>query len=122
MAPILTPSPIPRPPYHTTPGGTRRFLSTAPAPAITAEALNQIPAEGTMMQSPMFKFLDFLFEIPLIHDIMFGVYRKQIVQKSEKMGLPWTAFMDEQWEMLPQLRNKADEILDPTLTIPGMHI
>ncbi|KAJ1413566.1 S-adenosyl-L-methionine-dependent methyltransferase [Ochromonadaceae sp. CCMP2298] len=81
-----------------------------------------------MMQSPMFKFLDFLFEIPLIHDIMFGVYRKQIVTKSEKMGLPWTAFMDEQ----PLNPNKihltpitthhhADELLDPTLIIPSYY-
>ena len=41
-----------------------------------------VPAEGTMFQSPTFKILDFLFGIPIIHDIMFGVYRKQIVEKS----------------------------------------
>ena len=41
-----------------------------------------IPAEGTMFQSPTFKILDFLFGIPIIHDVMFGVYRKQIVEKS----------------------------------------
>jgi hypothetical protein len=41
-----------------------------------------VPAEGTMFQSPAFKVFDFLFGIPLIHDIMFGVYRKQIVEKA----------------------------------------
>lgn len=41
-----------------------------------------VPAEGTMFDSPTFKILDFLFGIPIIHDIMFGVYRKQIVEKS----------------------------------------
>ena len=35
---------------------------------------------------------------------MFGVYRKQIVEKSEKMGLPWTDFMNEQMEQLPLLK------------------
>lgn len=35
-----------------------------------------------MFDSPTFKILDFLFGIPIIHDIMFGVYRKQIVEKS----------------------------------------
>ena len=35
-----------------------------------------------MFQSPAFKIFDFLFGIPLIHDIMFGVYRKQIVEKA----------------------------------------
>jgi hypothetical protein len=35
-----------------------------------------------MFQSPAFKVFDFLFGIPLIHDIMFGVYRKQIVEKA----------------------------------------
>ena len=128
-----------------------------------------IPAEGTMFQSPTFKILDFLFGIPIIHDVMFGVYRKQIVEKSgnhflfspvgqlwgtqlvqdvylliatmclralistwrllwrttlfsielsEKMGLAWTAFMDEQWEALPQLREMAENIKDPNLKIP----
>ena len=37
-----------------------------------------------MFQSPAFKVFDFLFGIPLIHDIMFGVYRKQIVEKAGK--------------------------------------
>ena len=76
------------------------------------------PAEGTMMSSPTFKIMDFLFSIPILHDILFGVYRKQIVQKSEKMGLPWTEFMDEQWENLPVLKRKAEAINDPAVTIP----
>ena len=37
---------------------------------------------------------------------------------SEKMGLAWTAFMDEQWEALPQLREMAENIKDPNLKIP----
>lgn len=49
---------------------------------------------------------------------MFGVYRKQIVEKSEKMGLPWTDFMDSQWENLPYLQEKAAKLTDPTVTIP----
>lgn len=43
-----------------------------------------VPAEGTMFESPAFKVFDFLFGIPLIHDIMFGIYRKQIVEKAGK--------------------------------------
>jgi hypothetical protein len=35
-----------------------------------------------MFESPAFKVFDFLFGIPLIHDIMFGIYRKQIVEKA----------------------------------------
>lgn len=34
------------------------------------------------------------------------------------MGLAWTAFMDEQWEALPQLREMAENIKDPNLKIP----
>lgn len=74
--------------------------------------------EGTMMSSPAFKILDFIMSIPIIHDIMFSVYRRQIVEKSEKMGLPWTTFMDEQWESLPNLEAKANAMKDPLLTIP----
>ena len=77
-----------------------------------------VPAEGTMFSSPAFQFFDFLLSIPIIHDIMFGVYRKQTVEKSEKMGLPWTAFMDEQWEALPRLRKMANDIKDPNVKIP----
>ena len=77
-----------------------------------------IPEEGTMFNSPVFKILDFLLGIPIIHDIMFGVYRKQIVEKSEKMGLPWTEFMNEQWDSLPDLRNLADDLDNPKTKIP----
>lgn len=71
-----------------------------------------------MFKSPAFKILDFLFGIPIIHDIMFGIYRKQIVEKSEKMGLPWTDFMNEQWESLDELREAADRLENPEVKIP----
>lgn len=71
-----------------------------------------------MFKSPAFKVFDFLFGIPIIHDLMFGVYRKQIVEKSEKLGLPWSEIMLGQWDMLPTLRSIADELTDPTLKIP----
>lgn len=74
-----------------------------------------------MMNSPAFKMLDFLFGIPIIHDIMFGVYRKQIVEKAEKMGLAWTEFMDEQWDSLPDLRATAERMTDPNLKIPDYY-
>ena len=74
--------------------------------------------EGTMFKTPAFRFFDFLFGIPIVHDIMFGVYRKQIVEKSEKMGLPWTAFMDEQWASLDRLKGRAEAIRDPSVVVP----
>eukprot|EP00600_Ochromonadales_sp_CCMP1393_P007292 CAMPEP_0174973312 /NCGR_PEP_ID=MMETSP0004_2-20121128/11166_1 /TAXON_ID=420556 /ORGANISM="Ochromonas sp., Strain CCMP1393" /LENGTH=364 /DNA_ID=CAMNT_0016223735 /DNA_START=64 /DNA_END=1158 /DNA_ORIENTATION=- len=99
---------------------TRRFVTLTPAP--TAEEMElEVPPEGTMMSSPAFKVLDFLFNIPIVHDLMFGVYRKQIVEKSEKMGLPWTEFMDEQWDALPELRAIAEEKKDPNLKIPDYY-
>jgi len=52
---------------------------------------------------------------------MFGVYRKQIVEKSEKMGLPWTEFMDEQWASLPDLQAKADALTNPAIKIPDYY-
>lgn len=79
------------------------------------------PAEGTMFNSPAFKFLDFLFGIPIVHDVLFGVYRKQIVEKSEKMGLPWTEFMDEQWESLPTLKSLAQRMTNPNVKIPDYY-
>ena len=54
-------------------------------------------------------------------DIMFGIYRKQIVEKSEKMGLPWTEFMDEQWETLPDLESKAKALTNPAVKIPDYY-
>jgi len=80
--------------------------------------LDSVPEEGTMFNSPIFKVLDFLFDIPLIHDIMFGVYRKQIVEKSEKMGLPWTDFMNDQWDSINDLRRIAEEKTNPETKIP----
>jgi ubiquinone/menaquinone biosynthesis C-methylase UbiE len=52
---------------------------------------------------------------------MFGVYRKQIVEKSEKMGLAWTDFMDEQWENLDVLKAKAKSFEDQAITIPDYY-
>jgi len=94
---------------------------TQTPPTKTEAAEKQAPAEGTMFQSPAFQILDFLFGIPIIHDILFGVYRKQIVEKSEKMGLPWSAFMQEQWEALPELRARADALENPLTRIPDYY-
>lgn len=71
-----------------------------------------------MFKSPVFKVFDFLLGIPIIHDILFGVYRQQIVDKSEKMGLPWKAFMKEQWDSINDLRALADKMENPSVTIP----
>jgi hypothetical protein len=40
---------------------------------------------------------------------------------TEKMGLAWTSFMDEQWDQLPELRQMADNIKDPNLKIPDYY-
>lgn len=85
---------------------------------MSSRYLDSVPKEGTMFNSPMFKLLDSLFSIPIVHDIMFGVYRKQIVEKSEKMGLPWTDFMKDQWDSLPELRSKAEQLNNPNTKIP----
>ena len=60
------------------------YFSTLPYHLHLYSNVESVPAEGTMFQSPAFKIFDFLFGIPLIHDIMFGVYRKQIVEKAGK--------------------------------------
>lgn len=74
-----------------------------------------------MFASPAFKFLDFLFGIPIVHDLLFGVYRQQVVQKSEKMGLDWTGFMNNQLAALPSLKAKAEAITNPAVTIPDYY-
>jgi hypothetical protein len=84
-------------------------------------AQSDVPKEGTMFKNPIFKVFDFLLGIPVIHDILFGVYRKQIVEKSEKMGLPWTEFMDEQWASIQELKSIASEKENADLTIPDYY-
>jgi hypothetical protein len=37
------------------------------------------------------------------------------------MGLAWTAFMDEQWDGLPGLREMAEKIRDPAVEIPAYY-
>lgn len=123
-----------------------------------------------MFKSPVFKFFDFLLGIPLIHDVLFGVYRMQIVEKSEKMvrsgpvlffppsrytlfctlqkllyytepittladsilpsshylflykkGLPWKAFMEEQWDQINELKERAADMENPDVTIPDYY-
>jgi hypothetical protein len=96
---------------------TRRHATVYESPAQVLQGEN-VPAEGTMFNSPAFKILDFIFGIPIVHDLMFGVYRKQIVEKSEKMGLDWTGFLEELRESLPELQSIAKRLQNPSLTIP----
>jgi len=90
-------------------------------PPSTVLGKQEVAPEGTMFQNPIFRALDFLLGIPIIHDVLFGVYRKQIVEKSEKMGLDWTGFMQEQLDALPDLESKAKEIKNPSVTIPDYY-
>jgi len=53
-------------------------------PPATALGNQEVAPEGTMFQNPIFRAFDFLLGIPIVHDLLFGVYRKQIVEKSEK--------------------------------------
>lgn len=80
-----------------------------------------IPAEGTMFKSPIFQFLDFLLGFPLVHDLLFGIYRKQIVEKSQKMGLDWTGFLEELNESLPDLKSIAQRLQNQNLKIPDYY-
>lgn len=100
---------------------SRSSLNIATTQLDTPVDINNVAAEGTMINSPSFKVIDFIMSIPIIHDIMFGVYRKQIVTKAEKMGLEWTEFMDEQWEALPELKATANDLKDPNVVIPDYY-
>jgi hypothetical protein len=99
---------------------TRRYATLTEVPTASEKvAVAKVTVEEKkMFDSPTFKFLDFLLGIPIVHDVLFGVYRKQVVEKAEKMGIPWTAFMDDMWGSLPELRTIAKEIKDPAVTIP----
>ena len=92
--------------------------STGNSDVIIETKYNSVPEEGTMMESPAFKILDFLISIPLIKDLMFGVYRKQVVDKAEKMGLAWTEIMNEMWSNLGTYKDLAAKLKDPSVVIP----
>lgn len=101
---------------------SRLSATVEKAAVISSSAYNDdVPEEGTMFQNPVFKIFDFFLGIPLFHDILFGIYRKQIKEKSEKMGLPWTDFMNEQWDSINDLRSIASEKENPNLTIPDYY-
>lgn len=53
-------------------------------------------ADGAaVLDTWQFKLLDTLFAIPIFNQALFGVYRAQMVTKAEKMGIRWTAFLDD---------------------------
>ena len=79
---------------------------------------DEAPAEGTMFKSPIFKTFDFLLSIPIFHDILFGIYRKQVVTKAEKMGLDWTGFLDHLHKIKPKLDAIVTKLEDRNLVIP----
>lgn len=105
-------------PRKTTGKSLQRLRTATEDVTMDVTMSRSVPKEGTMMSSPAFKILDFIMSIPIVHDIMFGIYRKQIVQKSEKMGLPWTEFMDEMWASLPELKASAERLTNPDIKIP----
>lgn len=65
--------------------------------------------------------LDILLGIPFIHDFLFGIYRKQVVEKSVRMGLDWNGFLDELKESLPELESIAKRLQNPSLNIPNYY-
>lgn len=50
---------------------------------------------AAVLDTWQFKVLDYLFAIPIFNQALFGVYRAQMVTKAEKMGIRWTAFLDD---------------------------
>lgn len=96
---------------------TRNLVTDTPL----SNNANSSPAEGSMMQTPAFKVLDFLISIPLIKEVMFTVYRKQVVEKAEKMGLAWTSIMNEMWGNIGTLKRIAKEMEDPNVVIPDYY-
>lgn len=77
------------------------------SPHTLQTTIESVPAEGTMFESPAFKVFDFLFGIPLIHDIMFGIYRKQIVEKAGKN----TVHSAKHTVMTPDIRTEKHIIM-----------
>lgn len=75
--------------------------------------------EKKMFDTWQFKTLDSLMSVPIIHDLMFGVYRKNIVKKSEAMGLPWSDIMEENWKSLSEFKATAEAMTNPQVTIPS---
>jgi len=97
------------------------FTTLTEAPTIAETQLEAVPEEGTMFRSPVFKFLDFLLGIPIIHDVLFRVYREQVVEKAEKMGLDWRGFMKEQLDSMSSLQSAAKQLEDPKVVIPDYY-
>jgi ubiquinone/menaquinone biosynthesis C-methylase UbiE len=98
----------------------------APAPAsslgsITAnDVMTTIPnAEGNkVMKSNAFKFFNAALSVPLLHNILFGVYRSQMVTKAEGMGIQWTAYLQDLKARMSGLLSLQKKMTNPELTIP----
>lgn len=56
-----------------------------------------VPNENgaAVLETWQYKVLDYLFSIPLFNQALFGVFRSQQVTKAEKMGIKWTAFLED---------------------------
>jgi len=72
-------------------------------------------------QSTAYKVLDFLFQIPLFNAILFGVFRKQSVEKAEKMGIRWTGMIKDLTDRKDSLVEKYDQLMDKNLKIPDYY-
>lgn len=73
---------------------------------------------AAVLDTWQFKVLDYLFAIPIFNQALFGVYRAQMVTKAEKMGIRWTAFLDDLNRNKKELKRIQAEITDSALTIP----
>lgn len=50
---------------------------------------------AAVLDTWQFKLLDYLFSIPIFNNALFGIFRAQQVTKAEKMGIRWTAFLED---------------------------
>ncbi|CAM9357823.1 unnamed protein product [Heterosigma akashiwo] len=101
------------------PSNNLQIPRVSPLQATTVEPTSEKPQSVT--DTLPYKIFDAMMNVPLFHDILFGVYRSQSVEKAEKMGIAWKQTLKELDDADAELKQMQTDLTDPKLTIPDYY-
>lgn len=71
-----------------------------------------------VMATSAFKLCDLLLNLPLMHEVLFGLYRLQTKLTAKRIGVPWNESIKAFRQNLPKLEEYRQLITSQCLTIP----
>jgi len=96
---------------------TRNVIKQRLLQATTAEPSKAQSVTDTIP----YKIFDYMMNVPLFHDILFGIYRTQSVDRAENLGIKWRSTLKDLNDDKKNLLQIQEDLADKDLVIPDYY-